>query len=229
MALINIRPKNIFSLELDSKDKFFTIPTPPSEIGTILTLESALLSTIIKYFNVKNIFEIGTYNGYSTSVFALNSQKKCQIISLDLPYDEIEIMDKDLNIREASENDQYLKQVYKEKKEYFIDLLDEDYNKKIKLLKSNSLNFNPIDFGLINSQDFIFIDGGHDYEVIKNDTIKALDMASVNSVIVWHDYGSDIHTDVKVYIDELAKDNDIYIIGATMLAVMFTGDFKLKI
>ena len=36
--------------------------------------------------------------------------------------------------------------------------------------------------------DLIFIDGGHTYELIKNDSELAFQMISKNGIIFWHDY-----------------------------------------
>ena len=59
---------------------------------------------------------------------------------------------------------------------------------------------------LKNHFDLIFIDGGHTYSCIKNDTEKALEMIKQNGIILWHDYASNKRSskDVFRYLEEMS-------------------------
>jgi hypothetical protein len=52
--------------------------------------------------------------------------------------------------------------------------------------------------------EFVFIDGGHEASIIEADTNNARSIVS-EGVIVWHDFGSNIHNDVTDY---LKKENN---------------------
>jgi len=66
--------------------------------------------------------------------------------------------------------------------------------------------------------DFILIDGSHTYEYVKNDTQKALEMVSENSVIVWHDYAK-TSLDVPRFLSEVSKTMNLFHISGTSLVI----------
>ena len=89
-------------------------------------------------------------------------------------------------------------------------------DQRIKILKSNSLTF---DESLFKDQiDFVFVDGGHFFDIIKNDTEKSFNMLKKGGIIVWHDYDSKIHSDVTEYLYELSLTKKIFHIENTLLA-----------
>ena len=94
----------------------------------------------------------------------------------------------------------------------------EDVEKKIKVIFKNSLEFNHQEY--IGKIDLIFIDGGHTYSVVKNDSEKAFSMLSKNGIILWHDYvpGKQSAKDVVKYIHEISKNKKIFSIKDTTLA-----------
>ena len=67
--------------------------------------------------------------------------------------------------------------------------------------------------------DLIFIDGGHTYSVVKNDSEKSFDMLKKNGIILWHDYvpGKQSAKDVVKYIHEISKNKNLYNIKGTSL------------
>ena len=94
----------------------------------------------------------------------------------------------------------------------------EDAEKKIKVIFKNSLEFNHQEY--IGKMDLIFIDGGHTYSVVKNDSEKSFDMLSKNGIILWHDYvpGKESTKDIVKYIHEISKNKEIFSIKGTTLA-----------
>ena len=226
--IIKVKPKAVFSVaeEMFPNENIDVISTlPPTSIGSLLTLECAVICAILKIVNPKTIFEIGTFNGSSALLFARNTEDGTKIVTLDLPPDEIQIdQNKKLDILDGYENDDYLKREFKNKGAYYIDRAPEEAKKKIVQVFQNSLAFDPIQHGLQGSQELIFIDGGHDYETIKNDTEKSMIMCKENSVILWHDYGSTIHVDVEKYLKEKAQTQQIFSVAHTMLAISFQGN-----
>ena len=48
------------------------------------------------------------------------------------------------------------------------------------------------DFGRLAPLDFVFIDGGHDFEHVLNDSRKAYDVLAPGGWLVWHDFDSPV-------------------------------------
>ena len=67
--------------------------------------------------------------------------------------------------------------------------------------------------------DLIFIDGGHTYSIIKNDTEKSFEMIKPKGIILWHDYVPEKQSamDVVRYINEISKEKKILKIKNTSL------------
>ena len=216
-----IRPRQIFKIVEDrypDANIELTITMPPSGIGSLLTVESSLLVALTKITNAKRIFEIGTFNG--------NTPRDAIITTLDLPPDEIELHEENkLDLADANQNDQYLRQVFKNKGAFYMKRASAEIQSKIKVIHQNSHDFEPSANGLCAKQDIVFVDGGHDYGTIKNDTEKALQMLKPNGVIIWHDYLSKIHTEVELYLRDFSIDKEVIAIGSTMLCFYPQGDF----
>jgi hypothetical protein len=84
---------------------------------------------------------------------------------------------------------------------------------------STTFDFSPYHASI----DFTFIDGGHDLVTVQSDTENSLKMASRGkpSAIAWHDYGNKEYPELTQYLDELAKERDIFHIQDTMLCMAF--------
>jgi predicted O-methyltransferase YrrM len=205
-----IRPKFILKyLEANFDDIVeVNLYAPSSEIGSLTTLEATLLASFLKIINPIKIFEFGTFLGYSSSVFLKNSEE-ATVYTLDLE-GEIKFNNDDLIkvLIDDSLNDKYLS--YKQSLEgpKYLQKFLKSNDQRIKILKSNSLTF---DESLYKDQiDFVFVDGGHFFDIIKNDTEKSFNMLKKGGIIVWHDYDSKIHSDVTEYLDELSLTKKIF-------------------
>ena len=144
--------------------------------GNLTYKELMILSTLVKCYQPKNLLEIGTFNGISTLHLAINSSDASKIHTLDLtktcPTAVSFTLKEDLK---------YIVDQNKKNKAYQSSL----YRSKIVEHEGNSLVY---DFEIFGELDFVFIDGGHSYEVVKSDTEKALKSLKDGGVIVWHDY-----------------------------------------
>jgi predicted O-methyltransferase YrrM len=119
------------------------------------------------------IFEFGLMRGGSLLHFYLNTSEKVKIDSLDC------------NLKNLTP---YVQSII-------------SLNNRITIHEQNSLDFDETPFkSLI---DFIFIDGGHEYNIVKNDTEKAFFMLSSSGTIVWDDY-SPHFPGVYNFINELS-------------------------
>ena len=97
----------------------------------------------------------------------------------------------------------------------------EDLLKKFKdnitLIKGNSnLILKKIDMSKI---DYVFLDGGHTYETVKNDLECCLKVVQSNGTIMCDDYNFGHLPDVKKAIDEFVKNNKL------KCEILFDGRF----
>ena len=67
--------------------------------------------------------------------------------------------------------------------------------------------------------DLIFIDGGHTYSIIENDSNKSFKMIKTGGTILWHDYvpGKTSDKDVVKYLNKISKEKKIFHIENTSL------------
>jgi predicted O-methyltransferase YrrM len=123
--------------------------------------ELASLAYLIQAINPALIFEIGTFVGRTTRLFAMNSSESCRVITLDLDQDKVPH-----RIGEA-----------------FLGKPEED---RIAQLHGDSLTF---DFSpWFKKCDFVWIDACHDYQYVEADTKTALQIVKPGGWIAWHDY-----------------------------------------
>ena len=76
--------------------------------------------------------------------------------------------------------------------------------------------------------DLIFIDGGHTYSVVKNDSEKSFDMLSSSGIILWHDYvpGKRSARDVVKYLNEISKNTYNQINITNSLTTLANNEFE---
>ena len=227
-----IKPKSIFSLLKESVT--FKVDIPSIEIGGLTLLESSILVSLLKILKAKYIFEFGTYFGSTTKLFSQNTTNNSRIYSIDFNMNKYEpiISKSDLEnqkyLHNGITNDQYLSYLLKKKGPYKI-IKKKKILKKIKLLKLDSKLLDIKKLNFKNKFDFIFIDGGHDYKTIMSDSKNSLLMKKKDSIIVWHDYKSKIHTAVTKYLNNFNKNKKIVYIKNTMLAFAMYGKYsKIK-
>jgi predicted O-methyltransferase YrrM len=120
--------------------------------------ELTVLCALAKFFAPKNVFEFGTYRGWTIANLALNLPEGSELTTLDIFTLPIE--------------DEFIGRVFAEK--------------KIKRLVGDSriYDFSTLN----GSIDFIFIDADHSKEAVERDSRNALAMLSARGTILWHDY-----------------------------------------
>lgn len=205
--------------------------TPPSGIGSITLLEGAILASLVRIMNPVMIFEFGTYLGYSTALLLRNSSDQCIVYSIDLgdagiAFSQSRNYSKKELYTDDKKNDDYLRYIQSMKGHYYLSGLTMDDQSRLRLLFGDSTKLDIVDKKLTGIFDYIFIDGGHDYETIKSDTQKALQMIGQDGAIIWHDFNSTIHSDVTKFINDLAHERQILHVQNTMLAILLQGEAR---
>ena len=163
------------------------------------------ISRLVKYVNPTQIFEIGTFNGNTTLQMAVNSREECKIFTLDLDGNSSTALTPKYSLSEDDKK-------YVGSKEILFQ--GTPYEKKITRLLGDSAQFDFRPF--YGQMDFVFIDGSHVFEYVKNDTEQAFRMFAPKGVIVWDDYDPS-WPDVVRFLNQLArKVNLIWIYGTSL-------------
>lgn len=177
--------------DVDSKDYFnlafrkFNGLIRPSQIES----EYKQLYELLAKRKIKNFLEIGTATGGTLFLFSSIADLNAKVISIDLPggyfgggYSAFKIP------------------LYKSFARY---------NQKIKLIRKDSHaeeTFNELKV-FLNGEllDFIFIDGDHNYEGVKNDFNTYRTLLSKNGIIAFHDIakGGELAGDVAQFWSEI--------------------------
>ncbi|MFZ1991048.1 MAG: class I SAM-dependent methyltransferase [Alphaproteobacteria bacterium] len=223
-----IRPRHVFNLmKPQAGNTVFQaiLPTINDGRGGLTFLETAIVVALLKITNPKAIFEFGTFMGATTITLAMNSPDSARITTLDIAPEELaKIQLKDASAKSAAEEDNAIRDLSAQQSGIIIDQADSAAKAKITRIWQNSLTLDTEQRGYRRNFDFIFVDGGHDYRTVKNDTEKALEMMrSDHSIIVWHDFNSALHAGVKQYVSEFAKDRRVMHVGDTMIAFYCPG------
>ena len=203
--------ENLYGPKKDVIVKSFCVPSGDKDIvGKTSDYEAWILSSLSKIS--KNIFEFGTCSGKTTTLMALNSPNDSKIITLTLDSNQaknlsLDSQDNKVSIRNIINESNYNKFIFSGK----------EYEKKISVMFMDSRKLNADEY--LNKFDLIFIDGGHTYSIIENDSIKAFQMIKTGGTILWHDYvpGKTSDKDVVKYLNKISKDKKIFHIENTSL------------
>jgi predicted O-methyltransferase YrrM len=229
-GLVQIKPKVVF-MKIEASDPApvsMKINVPSSGIGSVTLLEASALVSLVKLVKPRKIFEFGTFLGYSTSLLVENSADDCAVYSLDLG--DSHVSDKPLaafaeaDLRSDGDiNDEYLRGAQGARGPHYTTALSAADRSRLSLLQQDSRKFDPADHGLEGSVDLVFVDGGHDTEIVTIDTANARKMIGDSGIIVFHDFASNIHSDVTTFVNGLAKQETVVCIQHTMLAILLVG------
>ena len=145
--------------------------------GITSDYETWIMSVIAK--KSKKIFEFGTCSGKTTYILAENSPEDCKIQTVTLRQEEL----KNLN-HEPKDNMTAIRNVIEESIYDKFFFTGKKCEKKIEVIFQDS---KKLDISKLKKQfDLIFIDGGHGYSCVKNDSEKALEMISL--LLLTHQY-----------------------------------------
>ena len=208
--------KNLKGPKKEAIIKSFSITPKNQIVGMTSDLESWIISTLSK--KIMNIFEFGTCSGKTTFMMALNAPVEAKITTITIDPKEIDNLSK--NERDNSVSFRNIKNESIYNKFLFT---GNEVDKKIKVIFQNSLEFDHTNYK--KKIDLIFIDGGHTYSVVKNDSEKSFDMISNDGIILWHDYvpGKRSAKDVVKYLNEISKTKKLYNIMGTSLVYFKNG------
>lgn len=165
---------------------------------THMELLSILALTKENIKPASSFLEIGTYDGNTSFNVAKNIPKGCKVITIDLP----DVTNKIVKF----EYDNFLinNPARSQKKHLKLENVQQIYS------DSRELDFSQFKFNVA------FIDGGHDFETVKSDTVNVLENIQHPGLIIWHDY--DVECERGDLLHHMAKHHKIYHIDETRLA-----------
>ena len=175
----------------------------PSLFGETPPHDILALCTLVRMAAPKRVFEFGTFTGRTTLNLALNSPPDSKIFTLDLSDEER------LGLGEQRWENTFPQSMIGEK--YRVS----EHAHRITQLLGDSTKFDTSPYA--HSMDFIFIDGCHDYEFVKSDTGKALEMLAPGGTIAWHDYVPDF-SGVYCHLEDMARTHALRWIADTSVA-----------
>lgn len=171
--------------------------------GDTTLMDSIALFSLVRTQRPQKLFEIGTFRGLTTVQLAMNTDESAHIYTLDIePEARKTLADGSFD---AGVADDIVGQLYRQT----------PYASRITQIFCDSRKFDPAPFA--KQIDFVFIDACHDYEFVKNDTDKAMQMIRPGGIIAWHDY-SRTFTGVKRCLEELALKQEVCWVEGTYIA-----------
>ena len=166
----------------------------------------------VQKVNPKSFFEIGIFHG-------VTARNVCDLMyknhNFEFKYIGIDLFDENVNKEEVAPSFRFnnvLKTIYfkfiKRQNPYSVlaveDLLKK-YKQNIEIITGNT-NEKLKDLSL-NNIDFIFVDGGHNYEAVKNDLYYSKKFIRKGGTILCDDYDLTQAPGVKKAIDEFVSNN----------------------
>jgi hypothetical protein len=172
--------------------------------------ELLYLAAVTRALQPRKIFEIGTFNGRTTSVFILNAAADSTIMTLDLPPEStlndeqrVEYIDTDVTLVRR----RTLASV----------VLDQQLESRCEQILCDSMQFDPAPYA--GTVELGFIDGGHALHHVKNDTRKMAVMMAEDSLVLWHDYGGKGRfRDLTSYLECIGRHIPVFRVPGTTLA-----------
>jgi predicted O-methyltransferase YrrM len=167
------------------------------ESGLPNKVDMLYVSAIAAYFNVRKIFEIGTYLGRTTYHLA-RSVPEGTVYTLDLPPTQ------------AGEYGPYLGAYLEARR----------CPSNVVRLEEDSRRFNTTPYQA--QIDLVFVDADHSYEMVANDTSKALELVRPNGLVIWHDYAPKT-PGVYRFLRDFSQTQPIFHVRNTALAIYRQG------
>ena len=168
----------------------------------------------IKKKKPKCFLEVGVFHG-------VTARNVCELLNQihknEFKYIGLDLFDKnEENKSEIIPNTKFsnpLKQIYfkyiKRQDPYTIEAVKDllkKFKKNVHLIKGNSNKvLKNVDMSKI---DYVFLDGGHEYETVKNDLYNCIEVLEKNGTILCDDYNLSYAPGVKRAIDEFINKNN---------------------
>jgi predicted O-methyltransferase YrrM len=133
--------------------------------GSGTTADMTALASLVAVRRPHQVLEFGTCEGASTWHILANAAPDAQITTLDLPPGTHVTGSTDLNLQGP-------------RRRPFL-----PSDTRVRLIEQDTRTWVPD----VRDVDLCFIDAGHSYDCVKNDTEKALPLMASGGLVIWHD------------------------------------------
>lgn len=190
--------------ELYLEEIFPGIGSVPVHVGAVNELtghpnktDMLFVCAIAKHVQARKIFEFGTYRGRTTYHLTFSSED-ARVTTLNLPPERDGTYGRFIGQHfKGTDREQFITQVF-----------------------CDSREFDPAPY--LAQYDFVFVDGDHGYDAVKNDTEKALRLIRPGGIIVWHDYAPK-SADLVRFFEEFTAKRPLFRIKRTCLLLHIDG------
>jgi len=179
--------------------------------GDMTWQEVIIVCMLVREFQPKRIFEIGTFMGKTTYHLAANSGDDARIFTLDLPETEFSQA-----LAEIPYDQELLREGNRQEVGYYYK--KSPFRDKVTQLFADSATFDENPYA--DSMDMVFVDADHSYASVLSDTKKAFRMiakGASGNVILWHDLRP--HSAVERAMVELCDRSKTFHIKDTALGI----------
>lgn len=191
--------------EADAGERL-NLPARVTDGGGTSLGELTTLAAVTRLLQPKRVFEIGTFNGRTTSVFLMNTPADALVHSLDLPPEPGKAAD-------MIDSDVYL--IGRRRLAAYV--FEYQLEDRFRQVLCDSMKFDPEPYR--DSIELGFVDGAHAQAYVKNDTEKMAAMMSERGLVFWHDYGGKGRfRPLTEYLEELGRRIEMYRVPGTTLA-----------
>lgn len=160
--------------------------------GAVSLLELVVIASLVREQDPALSLEIGTFHGRTTLNIAMNQRPGTDVITLDLPAEDLPRVDKAL---EDSDKKYILKDSSGAR------FAGRRTEARIVQLYGDSSRY---DFSQYAGRvDLVFVDGAHSYDFVLNDSRVALSCVRPGGVVLWHDYDTPHWPGVTRALNEL--------------------------
>lgn len=202
-------------------DERVLLPVPLGGGGGTAPLELVMLARATRVLRPHAVFEIGTFNGLTTSIFIMNCPREATVFTLDLPPTGGELRAGNIKSPERLLSDVDLI----ESRDVGVFVRKFGLQDRYRQILCNSLDFDPAPYE--GSIELGFIDGAHSLKYVQNDTVKMARMMADRGLVFWHDYGGQgSFLPLTEYLEDLGRRVPVCRINGTSLAWTLAADLK---
>lgn len=169
------------------------------EPGNLMPREINSLINVAQDIQAQNIFEFGTFLGYTALALAQNTN--AHIWTIDLPFPRV-----------GKNPDGWERHLVDESELVYRGRPEEE---RITQILADSTTY---DYSALPEMDLVFVDGGHDPEIIRVlDSMAAFKLVKGNGVIAWHDFQNPKTPELTLFLNGLGRWVDLYHLTGTRL------------
>lgn len=181
--------------------------------GNVTLEELVVIATLVRARRPRRLLEIGTFDGNTTLQMARNAPDDARVFTLDLPPDHgatAEPLHRD-ELRYVHDTGKQTSRRYQ---------TVPSAGCKVEQLLGDSATFDLAALAARHGAfDFVFVDGSHTAEYVRNDTAKVLPLLAPHACVLWHDY-KPAWPGVVAELDARAADLGLRRVAGTSLVCM---------